>query len=269
MLRAATLAAVSVALLAALPAEASVISRNGPILVLKAERGERNEVRASELTGAESPTGVHAVVVRDRHNALAAEPLARCVRSSAGALACSLRGIDKLSLRLGDGDDRATLGGRAAGGLDLATDGGAGADQLFAATSGAVEIAAGSGNDAVGAQIGGEFSSVTVSGNGGDDWLVNLGGSRIGIATFSGNQGNDTVIGSEFEDDVLDGGPGSDVLVGLGGIDALLARDGEADQLIACDESDPATPVAAGASDRAILDSADPEPSGCETIDRA
>jgi Ca2+-binding RTX toxin-like protein len=75
-------------------------------------------------------------------------------------------------------------------------------------------------------------------------------------AEVDGGTGSDVLTGGGGADR-LTGGTGRDRLSGGGGDDELLARDGEADA------------VSCGAgSDRVLLDGADPEPSGCETVNR-
>lgn len=77
----------------------------------------------------------------------------------------------------------------------------------------------------------------------------------------------ETINGSDGADDI-DGGGGADTLEGNGGNDTLRAQDGIADAVIDCDAaSDP--PASNGTADVALVDSGDPEPLRCETVNRA
>jgi Ca2+-binding RTX toxin-like protein len=80
------------------------------------------------------------------------------------------------------------------------------------------------------------------------------------IENFTGGHGNDTITGTSGAN-VLDGLDGLDTLRGMDGDDTLNSRDGSPDVLLDCDGGG-----SPGAADRANVDSADPAPTGCETV---
>lgn len=91
-------------------------------------------------------------------------------------------------------------------------------------------------------------------------------GSSAHGDTIVGGPAAETINGSGGNDD-LDGGPGIDTVEGNGGNDTIRSRDGLADAHLACDSpSDP--PGTVGTTDVAVIDAADPDPLGCETVDR-
>lgn len=91
-------------------------------------------------------------------------------------------------------------------------------------------------------------------------------GSSAHGDTIVGGPAAETINGSGGNDD-LDGGPGVDTVEGNGGNDTIRSRDGAADAHLACDSpSDPAG--SAGTADVAFVDADDPEPTGCETVNR-
>ena len=201
----------SAALLAALPlalllpaaaAPAAVISavagwedvpKGPPVATFSvAYAGEPGEANALELR-----IDGDAVVARDGGAPLRAG--AGCLGEPDGAARCPLATgrVATITADLGDGDDRALLGGGGEIGA-LTVRGGDGADRIELATT---------------------VLTVTADGGAGDDELVGgPAGERLdggaGADRLSGGEGDDTLTGDSvegpFADDRLDGGPGRD-----------------------------------------------------------
>jgi len=125
-----------------------------------------------------------------------------------------------LEMDLGDGDDRASLGGGASA-TRLRIVGGVGDDWISASTSVPVHVEGGPGVDYI---WGGSADDVLEGGDDTDGIAGEGGGDRI-----LGGAGNDRLVGNSGDrhasgpdgDDVLEGGPGSDWLVGEGGDDVI------------------------------------------------
>jgi Ca2+-binding RTX toxin-like protein len=171
----------------------------GHELVYEAGAGEVNRV---DLSGA----GDRFVITDSGAQIAVADSAAdRCERVSANQVTC---GVERMRVRLGDGDDTAA----AHGSRPLGLEGGAGNDVL---SDDVVldALAAGSG-DAVG-----------LVGEAGDDRL-NGGPSTNGIVGGTGNDvvrggGGDDRVGGQSHDDVVDGGPGDDSVDGERGDDVV------------------------------------------------
>ncbi len=126
----------------------------------------------------------------------------------------SADGIERIEVRLGDGNDHATIAGDI--NLPVLIDGGAGDDHLKAALGPAV-LLGGLGNDV----LIGSMANDTLDGGEGNDILLDRDGDDI----LLGGAGNDILVGGAG-DDTLDGGAGNDVLLGGSGNDTLLGGDG-------------------------------------------
>jgi len=86
--------------------------------------------------------------------------------------------------------------------------------------------------------------------------LASLDDNFVDVVTAGA--GNDTVLTGDGNDR-LNGGTGRDTLRGGSDDDVLFTRDGEPEAVIACDS---------GLRDEAFIDLTDPDPTGCELIER-
>lgn len=165
----------------------------------------------------------------------------------------------------GEGGSDLLYGGKGAD--TLSDSGAAGVDAVtyaFAPVAVTLRVADGLSNDGTG---------VDNDGAGTDG--VDLDEIQTGFEKVQGSPLGDTIIGGPAPetingsagDDDLDGGPGADTIEGNGGSDTIRSRDGLADAFLSCDSpSDPAG--SAGTADKAFIDATDPEPAGCETVER-
>jgi Ca2+-binding RTX toxin-like protein len=247
-------AALAVALVAAPPADAALLSRGGSDIFYFGEAGEVNDV-AVELFSA--PPDFH--IFSDPGNTI--DATSGCFNLTPDLAACQAQAGDTITVVLADGDDRLlslspfpVFGCGGEGGDELL--GGDGEDFLLG-ESGSDTIDAGAGNDIVitntnvcdpgmsppapdeaeggdgeDALIGGKGAD-TLSGGAGSDTLF---GARVneGVAgdagdELTGGDGDDQLVGHDGEDR-LDGGTGADMLAGGDGDDRLLGGD-EDDQL--------------------------------------
>ncbi len=163
----------------------------------------------------------------------------------------------------GEGGSDLLYGGK---GADTLSDSGAtGIDAVtysFATSAVTLRVADGIANDGTGVVHGADAADLDEVQTG----LEKIQGSPNFGDTIVGGPAAETINGSGGDDD-LDGGPGADTLEGNGGNDTIRSRDDIADAHLACDSpSDPAG--SAGTTDKAFIDAADPDPAGCETVDR-
>lgn len=126
----------------------------------------------------------------------------------------SADGIERIEVRLGDGNDHATIAGDI--NLPERMDGGAGNDHLMAG-GGAATLLGGEGNDKL---IGSRANDKIFGGNG-NDVIFGFGGNDL----LDGGAGNDIIFGSCGADEIL-GGDGKDVIFGEGGNDTIDAGAG-------------------------------------------
>jgi Ca2+-binding RTX toxin-like protein len=125
-----------------------------------------------------------------------------------------LKGIQRIEIYLGKGDDHAQV----AGNIDLPVfmDGGSGDDHLNAGRGPAVLIG-GSGND----KLIGSSSEDRIYGGDGNDFIQGNGGNDL----LSGDSGCDVIYGSSGNDQIY-GGDGDDWIFGNGGNDKLYGGSG-------------------------------------------
>jgi Ca2+-binding RTX toxin-like protein len=145
-----------------------------------------------------------------------------------------LKGIKRIEIYLGDGDDHATVAGNID--LPLFMDGGAGDDHLNAGRGPAVLIG-GSGND----ELMGSPSNDVIYGGSGNDFIQGNGGNDVlygdaGCDVIYGSKGNDRIYGGEGNDRIYGGG-GNDVLYGEAGCDVIYGSSGN-DQIYGGDGND-------------------------------
>jgi Ca2+-binding RTX toxin-like protein len=111
------------------------------------------------------------------------------------------------------------------------------------------------GNDAP-QKLAGHAQADTLDGGGGNDFLTGEAGDDVLI----GGAGDDALLAGDGNDR-LDGGPGYDRLYGYAGDDLLVARDGERDEQVACDDGGDTAIVDLVLDELAVQD--------CERVDRA
>jgi hypothetical protein len=134
-----------------------------------------------------------------------------------------LKGIERIEIYLGKGDDHAQI----AGNMDLPVfmDGGSGDDHLNAGRGPAVLIG-GSGDD----KLIGSPSDDRIYGGDGNDFIQGNGGNDVlygdaGCDVIYGSKGNDQIHGGEGND-WISGGGGNDVLNGDAGCDVIYGSCG-------------------------------------------
>ena len=101
--------------------------------------------------------------------------------------------------------------------------------------------------------IGSEFGE-QIGGAEGSDRIAGLGGSD----KLNGGEDADRLNGGKGRDQ-LKGRQGADTIAGGGGADVIFANDGDRDRAIHC---------GGGGRDFARIDAIDPQPRGCEVVDR-
>jgi Ca2+-binding RTX toxin-like protein len=109
---------------------------------------------------------------------------------------------------------------------------------------------------------GSPVSDLRAYGNDGDDVMIGSPAADV----LRGGPGDDVLRGGDGQD-LVDGGIGRDSLYGGPGLDFLTATgDGVADRVIDCGE--PTTPPGSYPRESAVIDLTDPEPVGCENVER-
>jgi hypothetical protein len=134
-----------------------------------------------------------------------------------------LKGIQRIEIYLGDGNDHATIAGNIC--IPVMMDGGAGNDHLKAGRGPAVLIG-GSGND----KLIGSPSNDVIYGGDGNDIIQGNGGNDVlygdaGCDVIYGGKGNDRIYGGDGND-IIHGGGGKDVIYGDAGCDVIYGSKG-------------------------------------------